>query len=157
MRNTWLKHLKISVIDIDKPYTTNSCITQNIHLAKVSNDLDRFYENRNKIESVEDGEDTTDVAETWNQMGMIQCYMIKDLPLAIACFEKAISLYKGSLEPIACTLNDLASCYERLDEPLQALQKYKTAVRILEQLEVSQTHPALNFGRRSIKRLQFCS
>ena len=98
------------------------------------------------------------VAEIWNSLGLIRLHMQHNVHAAVKCHQEALSIYQRNASTtldIAVTLNDLGRCYERLDEPVRALETYeKAAEMIRKDASVRKTHSVVESLNRAVARLR---
>ena len=95
------------------------------------------------------------LAETWNSLGLVRLHVQKNVQAAVQCHETALKLLDGTpfQMEMAITRNDLGYCYERSDQPEDALQQYQLALRVLEEQHVSQHHARRLSIQRGIDRI----
>jgi tetratricopeptide (TPR) repeat protein len=122
--------------------------TQNLSLREILLDLERSQQ--------EFGYSHEKVAEAWNALGLIRVHMQRDAKKAKQCHENALRIFQCNFMPAetAITLNDLGYCYEQLSEQDRALEVYREALHIMEELKIAENHPRMLSTQRAVCRLQ---
>ena len=138
----------------DVPLIEEGGDTGNPVLDKVLSDLKALQKR-----DFEQCEESADLAEMWNALGLIRLYMQRDAEEAVKCHEEALRIYRKKCHEevdriaIAVTLNDLASCYEQLHQSGRALDYYSKALQLLKEQEMADSHVHMQKTLRSISRL----
>jgi hypothetical protein len=122
--------------------------------------LSRVLEDLAKLTN-EFGPNDVKVADAWNSLGLIRQHMMRNMPAAIKCHQRALDIYRCNNEEvskmtmqIAVTLIDLGSCYERTAQSEQALRKYEEAECLLETSDISPSHRIFCSVERAVARLK---
>jgi tetratricopeptide (TPR) repeat protein len=106
---------------------------------------------------LEHGEESVELAETWNALGLVRLHMQRDAEEGRKCHEEALRIYRGKCDEdrvaVAVTLNDLGNCYEQLHQSSRALDSYNKALRLLKEQKMADNHVRMQATLRSISRL----
>jgi tetratricopeptide (TPR) repeat protein len=102
-------------------------------------------------------EESADLAEMWNALGLIRLHMQRNAEEARKCHEEALRIYRKMCDEdrvsVAITFNDLGSCHEQLHQSNRALDYYKEALRLLKEQKMDENHVHMQKTLRSISRL----
>ena len=119
-------------------------------LRKILNELDSCTR--------EHGPEHSKVADAWNALGLIRLHMQNNAVAAIKCHQQALRIYRLNESElsvqVATALNDLGSCYERVNERGHALEVYEVALTSLSAAEVSDVCQVKATSKRAVARLQ---
>jgi tetratricopeptide (TPR) repeat protein len=136
----------------DVPLIEDGGDTGNPALNKVLSELKSF-----QIRDFEHCEESADLAEMWNALGLIRLHMQRDAEEARKCHEEALRIYRKMCDEdrvsVAVTLNDLGSCYEQLHQSSRALDYYREALRLLKEQKIDDNHVHMQKTLRSLSRL----
>jgi tetratricopeptide (TPR) repeat protein len=135
----------------DEPLLEEGGDTGNPALNRVLSELKSFQKR-----DLEHCEESLDLAETWNALGLIRLHMQRDAEEARKCHEEALRIYRKCDEDrvsVAVTLNDLGNCYEQLHQSSRALDSYNEALRLLKEQKMAGDHVRMQATLRSISRL----
>ena len=136
-----IEELEKPMIDVSDEETSNPV------LKKVVHDLRRAQ--------MQFGYHHEKCAEAWNALGLIRIHMQRNAEAARKCHEYALAIFRDHdmAQETATTLNDLGYCYERLDLPGTALEKYEESLDILQDEDLPENHPQVLSTKRALSRM----
>lgn len=108
-----------------------------------------------RVTQKEYGHNHGKVAEAWNALGLVRIHMQRNAQQALQCHERALNIFKDNnmVTEIAITMNDVAHCYEQLQQPQLAYDTYAEALLLMKQQGLSEYHPIRMATSRALSRL----
>ena len=96
------------------------------------------------------------VAEAWNALGLVRVHMQRNAEQALMCHEHALRIFRDNnlTADSAITMNDVAYCYEQLQQQDRAFETYQEALELMKQEGLSEYHPMRMSTSRALSRLR---